>query len=50
MNVTLREQLLPAVREVPQVVVSAKSALFVPVNVGVFKFSVALPAFVRVTD
>jgi len=48
LNVTLMEHLAPAATEEPQVFVSAKSPLLVPVIAMALTVKVALPEFVRV--
>jgi hypothetical protein len=48
-NVTLMVQFAPAATELPQLLVCAKSPLFVPVTAMLVRFSEALPVFERVT-
>jgi hypothetical protein len=48
-NVTLIVQLPPAVTELPQLLLCAKSLAFVPVNPRLAMVNVALPLLVRVT-
>ena len=48
-NVTLMVQLAPATTELPQVLVCAKSPLFVPVTTMLVRLSEALPVFESVT-
>jgi hypothetical protein len=50
LKVTLMLQLAPAATELPQVLVCAKSLLFVPVTAMLARLSGALPVFERVTD
>ena len=49
LNVTLKVQLAPDARLVPQVVVLVKSAALVPVMLPPFSVKVPLPLFVMVT-
>jgi hypothetical protein len=48
-NVTLMVQFAPAATELPQLLVCAKSPLFVPVTAMLVRFSEALPVFASVT-
>ncbi len=48
-NVTLMVQFAPAATELPQLLVCAKSPLFVPVTAMLVRFSEALPVFESVT-
>jgi hypothetical protein len=48
-NVTPMVQFAPAATELPQLLVCAKSPLFVPVTAMLVRFSEALPVFASVT-